>query len=205
MTGIMIGPDGGERIRHVGGRDHRVLLEIPALEMFELRFTPDFEGVDPHTHEAHADCFYVLEGRGRVSGRRRAGGGRAGHVRRGPGGCCARVPGGRRRRAAPAQRPGAQQRLRRPAAPPRVGRRRSRLTVRRGAVPAARQPAPARPSRLAPGVKHSTANAPSGPAVTSCGTWLAMHQVAPAVSSRVSSPIRNVIVPRTSTPSCSLS
>jgi mannose-6-phosphate isomerase-like protein (cupin superfamily) len=63
VTGIMIGPDGGERIRHVGGRDHRVLLELPALEVFELRFTPDFEGVDPHTHEAHADCFYVLEGR----------------------------------------------------------------------------------------------------------------------------------------------
>jgi quercetin dioxygenase-like cupin family protein len=28
----------------------------------ELRFGPDFEGVDPHTHAAHADCFYVLEG-----------------------------------------------------------------------------------------------------------------------------------------------
>ena len=62
MTGIVVGPEGGERIRHVGGRDHRVLLEIPAVEMFELSFTPDFEGVDPHTHEAHADCFYVLEG-----------------------------------------------------------------------------------------------------------------------------------------------
>jgi mannose-6-phosphate isomerase-like protein (cupin superfamily) len=63
VEGIMVGPEGGERFRHVGGRDHRVLLEIPALEVFELCFTPDFEGVDPHTHEAHADCFYVLEGR----------------------------------------------------------------------------------------------------------------------------------------------
>ena len=23
---------------------------------------PDFEGVDPHTHADHADCFYVLDG-----------------------------------------------------------------------------------------------------------------------------------------------
>ena len=59
----MVRPAEGEHISHVGGRDHRVLLEIPELEVYELRFTPDFEGVDPHTHAAHADCFYVLEGR----------------------------------------------------------------------------------------------------------------------------------------------
>jgi len=61
--GVMVKPEDGERVRHVGGRDHRVLLEIPQLEVFELRFTPEFEGVDPHRHEVHADCFYVLEGR----------------------------------------------------------------------------------------------------------------------------------------------
>ena len=30
--------------------------------MIELRFGPDFEGVDPHRHTDHVDSFYVLEG-----------------------------------------------------------------------------------------------------------------------------------------------
>ena len=54
----MITPPGeGERIR-----DHRVLGELPDLEVIELAFGPDFEGVDPHTHADHTDSFYVLEG-----------------------------------------------------------------------------------------------------------------------------------------------
>ncbi len=61
MSGIAIGPEGGERVQRAA-RHHRILCELPALEVIELRFGPDFEGVDPHTHPDHADCFYVLEG-----------------------------------------------------------------------------------------------------------------------------------------------
>ena len=53
----MIGPGEGERVRR-----HRVLAELPELEVFELTFAPDFEGVDPHSHPDHTDSFYVLEG-----------------------------------------------------------------------------------------------------------------------------------------------
>ena len=50
---------GGERI---GPRSHRVIAELPHLEVLELSYGPDFEGVDPHTHPDHTDSFYVLEG-----------------------------------------------------------------------------------------------------------------------------------------------
>jgi quercetin dioxygenase-like cupin family protein len=30
--------------------------------VIELRFGPDFEGVDPHSHDDHIDSFYVLAG-----------------------------------------------------------------------------------------------------------------------------------------------
>jgi quercetin dioxygenase-like cupin family protein len=61
MGGIAIGPDAGERVRR-HARDHRVLCELEQVEAIELQFGPDFEGVDPHTHPDHADCFYVLSG-----------------------------------------------------------------------------------------------------------------------------------------------
>jgi len=61
MDGITIGPDDGERVERPG-RAHRILCELPGLEVIDMRFGPDFEGVDPHTHADHADCFYVLEG-----------------------------------------------------------------------------------------------------------------------------------------------
>jgi quercetin dioxygenase-like cupin family protein len=61
MSGIAFGPDGGEKVQRTG-RHHRILCELPALEVIELRFGPDFEGVDPHTHPDHADCFFVLAG-----------------------------------------------------------------------------------------------------------------------------------------------
>lgn len=61
MDGIAIGPDGGERVAR-GPRSHRILAELPGLEVIELAFGPDFEGVDPHTHSDHVDSFYVLEG-----------------------------------------------------------------------------------------------------------------------------------------------
>ena len=54
-----IRPHEGERI---GSRGHRVLAELPHLEVIELSYGPDFEGVDPHTHPDHTDSFYVLEG-----------------------------------------------------------------------------------------------------------------------------------------------
>ena len=59
--GIRIEAGGGERLDR-GERSHRVLCELSALEMLELHFGPDFEGVDLHTHADHTDCFYVLAG-----------------------------------------------------------------------------------------------------------------------------------------------
>ena len=61
MEGILAGPDGGEKVSR-GPRNHRILAELPELEVVELRFGPEFEGVDPHTHADHVDSFYVLEG-----------------------------------------------------------------------------------------------------------------------------------------------
>jgi len=56
-----IGPESGELLAR-GERHHRVLAELPEYELIELRFGPDFEGVDPHTHADHVDSFYVLAG-----------------------------------------------------------------------------------------------------------------------------------------------
>jgi quercetin dioxygenase-like cupin family protein len=61
MTGIVHGPDGGEHLAR-SGRSHRILAELPGLEVIELSFGEDFEGVDPHTHDDQVDSFYVLEG-----------------------------------------------------------------------------------------------------------------------------------------------
>src|SRR5207247_2964940 len=61
VDGIAIGPDGGDRVTG-GPSNHRILAELPECEVIELRFTPDFEGVDPHTHPDHIDSFYVLDG-----------------------------------------------------------------------------------------------------------------------------------------------
>ena len=60
MGGI-VGPEDGERVSR-GPRDHRILAELPELEVVELRFGPDFEGVELHSHEDHVDSFYVLAG-----------------------------------------------------------------------------------------------------------------------------------------------
>ncbi len=61
MEPVAIGPDQGEKLVR-GPRNHRVLAELPALEVVELAFGPDFEGVDPHTHSDQVDSFYVLDG-----------------------------------------------------------------------------------------------------------------------------------------------
>ena len=49
MGGI-VGPEEGERVSR-GPRDHRILAELPELEVVEL-----------HSHEDHVDSFYVLAG-----------------------------------------------------------------------------------------------------------------------------------------------
>jgi mannose-6-phosphate isomerase-like protein (cupin superfamily) len=61
MDGIVADPDGGEKVAR-GPRFHRILAELPELEVIELCFGPDFEGVGPHAHADHVDSFYVLEG-----------------------------------------------------------------------------------------------------------------------------------------------
>ena len=61
MDGILIGPDDGETVAR-GPRNHRILAELPELEVVELQFGPDFEGVEPHSHADHVDSFYVLDG-----------------------------------------------------------------------------------------------------------------------------------------------
>jgi mannose-6-phosphate isomerase-like protein (cupin superfamily) len=56
-----LGPDDGEKVVREA-RHHRILAELPELEVIELRFGPDFEGVGLHSHDDHVDSFYVLEG-----------------------------------------------------------------------------------------------------------------------------------------------
>jgi mannose-6-phosphate isomerase-like protein (cupin superfamily) len=61
VDGILVGPDEGEKVPR-GDLYHRILAELPELEVIELRFSPDFAGVEPHSHSDHVDSFYVLEG-----------------------------------------------------------------------------------------------------------------------------------------------
>jgi len=60
MSGIVV-PANAERVAR-GTGTFRVLAELSELEVIDLRFGPEFEGVDPHTHDDHVDSFYVLEG-----------------------------------------------------------------------------------------------------------------------------------------------
>src|SRR5438132_3202258 len=53
--------DEAETLEHESST-HRILCDLPQLTAIEMTFSPEFEGVDPHTHPDHADCFYVLEG-----------------------------------------------------------------------------------------------------------------------------------------------
>jgi mannose-6-phosphate isomerase-like protein (cupin superfamily) len=51
----------GERV----GREttsHLIKGDLPELSVFEMTFEPEFEGVDPHTHDDLVDAFLVLEG-----------------------------------------------------------------------------------------------------------------------------------------------
>lgn len=49
MEGIAHGSDGGERVVRAA-RHHRILAELPELEVVELAFGPDLEGVDLNVH-----------------------------------------------------------------------------------------------------------------------------------------------------------
>lgn len=60
-AGIVVHPGDGERVPR-GPRNHRILAELPELEVIDLRFGPDFEGVETHRHSDHVDSFYVIEG-----------------------------------------------------------------------------------------------------------------------------------------------
>jgi mannose-6-phosphate isomerase-like protein (cupin superfamily) len=59
--GIVLRAGEGEHLAR-GRRAHRILAELPQLEVVELRFGPEFDGVKPHAHPNHVDSFYVLEG-----------------------------------------------------------------------------------------------------------------------------------------------
>ena len=61
VDGILLRPGEGEEVQG-DTRVHRILAELPELEVIELRFGPEFEGVNPHAHPDHVDSFYVLEG-----------------------------------------------------------------------------------------------------------------------------------------------
>ncbi len=62
MDGVVVlGPEGGEHVARTE-RHHRILVELPEFEIVELRFGPDFEGVDAHAHDDFVDSFYVLAG-----------------------------------------------------------------------------------------------------------------------------------------------
>lgn len=41
---------------------HLIKAELDELSVFEMTFMPEFEGVDPHTHDDLVDSFLVLEG-----------------------------------------------------------------------------------------------------------------------------------------------
>ena len=51
----------GERVEHKT-TSHLIKAELPELSLFEMTFAPEFEGVDPHTHDDLVDAFLVLDG-----------------------------------------------------------------------------------------------------------------------------------------------
>jgi quercetin dioxygenase-like cupin family protein len=54
-------PDDAETLEHEVST-HRILCDLPQLTAIDMTFRQEFEGVDPHVHDDHADCFYLLEG-----------------------------------------------------------------------------------------------------------------------------------------------
>jgi quercetin dioxygenase-like cupin family protein len=60
MAEMRVGQADGEQIPR-GSRHHRVLAELPELEVVDACFGPGF-AVPPHEHNNHVDSFYILEG-----------------------------------------------------------------------------------------------------------------------------------------------
>jgi mannose-6-phosphate isomerase-like protein (cupin superfamily) len=56
------GPGEGDRLSRREGLANTVKAETTELSMFLMEFDERWEGVDPHSHGDHVDCFYVLEG-----------------------------------------------------------------------------------------------------------------------------------------------
>src|SRR6266567_2809623 len=63
VTRITVGPEtvAGAPVEHET-TSHRIQAELPELSVIEMTFRPEFEGVDPHTHDDLVDAFYVLAG-----------------------------------------------------------------------------------------------------------------------------------------------
>lgn len=53
----------GEPVVHEA-TSHLIKAALTELSVFEMTFAPEFEGVDPHTHDDLVDAFFVLEGEG---------------------------------------------------------------------------------------------------------------------------------------------
>ena len=60
MDGVVV-PADAERVPR-GTGTFRVLAELPEVEVIDMRFGAEFEGVDEHVHDDHVDSFYILEG-----------------------------------------------------------------------------------------------------------------------------------------------
>jgi quercetin dioxygenase-like cupin family protein len=62
LADAIVRPSGeGDTVGHET-TSHLIKGELPELSVFEMTFEPEFEGVDPHTHDDLVDAFLVLEG-----------------------------------------------------------------------------------------------------------------------------------------------
>jgi mannose-6-phosphate isomerase-like protein (cupin superfamily) len=65
-TGVLvIGPDGGERLRFLGASTMRLKLDgatNPAVAFYEYVSEPGVTGAPQHVHHSHDETFYVVDG-----------------------------------------------------------------------------------------------------------------------------------------------
>jgi quercetin dioxygenase-like cupin family protein len=62
VTSAIVSPSGeGERLPR-GNRFHTIKGQLRHIAVIELVFEPDWEGVEPHSHDDHVDAFFVLDG-----------------------------------------------------------------------------------------------------------------------------------------------
>lgn len=62
MTGVVIGPDGGETISDRAERNVVVTCAHELVDVTWTRYEAGERGPDPHVHRQHADAWYVLDG-----------------------------------------------------------------------------------------------------------------------------------------------